>query len=463
MARGAKFTLARVTLELDTAARVGSGRADDFEDAVFAVDANDLPTLPGTTLAGIWRAACPQALQNVVFGFPNGDNGSPSALEVSFAHLHGQDNRPVPFTGARIDGDPVLRMGQVGVRRDHVAINQRGVAKDFHKYVERLVPAGARFTFEVVLHHTEAGVTLEQALGWLNGAQIRLGGGSRRGLGRFHVVSARGRDFDLTKNADWCDFAAYRRDLSEDAPQLTRTITPAKAESAWRTGTLILEPEDFWMFGGGIPTLPGQVNGERPVDQVPVRERQIVWANNRGAVQETWLAPGAGLKGAIAHRALFHALVQRGLWQTTPGAIPAVPKEYTALFGAAKSGNKDESLEDPSERAGIWLVSDGRIEDERFGRIDHVSLDRFTQGPLDGQLFDEAPLYKGRITFEVAIDVTRLETANTSVDDQLTPLRKAFEDLCRGRLAFGGGTGRGHGFAKGKWASANPFANGSTK
>ena len=41
--------IAVITLELGTACSVGSGKTDYTQDAPLAVDANDLPYLPGTT------------------------------------------------------------------------------------------------------------------------------------------------------------------------------------------------------------------------------------------------------------------------------------------------------------------------------------------------------------------------------------------------------------------------------
>jgi len=49
--------LARLTIEFETAFIIGGGQDDLLFDDVFVADANGLPTLPGSSLAGVLRHA----------------------------------------------------------------------------------------------------------------------------------------------------------------------------------------------------------------------------------------------------------------------------------------------------------------------------------------------------------------------------------------------------------------------
>ena len=47
--------LIRCTIELDSPLIIGTGKGDSLHDAVFVQDANGLPVIPGTTIAGVLR------------------------------------------------------------------------------------------------------------------------------------------------------------------------------------------------------------------------------------------------------------------------------------------------------------------------------------------------------------------------------------------------------------------------
>ena len=47
--------VARPTIEFTTPFLVGAGEEDFFSDAVFVADANGLPAIPGSSIAGVLR------------------------------------------------------------------------------------------------------------------------------------------------------------------------------------------------------------------------------------------------------------------------------------------------------------------------------------------------------------------------------------------------------------------------
>ncbi|MEZ4475693.1 MAG: RAMP superfamily CRISPR-associated protein, partial [bacterium] len=153
--------LLRVVIELASPLSIGTG--DDTLDAANAVarDANDLPTIPGTSLAGVLRAAW-GGEADALFGYQRrkvrtGRNDEAPAeaqrsrLRVSWGSVHGQDDRPVQglVPPASIEADPVLAAARGVVRRDHVRLNHRGVADGRGKHDRASVMAGHRFSFEL--------------------------------------------------------------------------------------------------------------------------------------------------------------------------------------------------------------------------------------------------------------------------------------------------------------------------
>lgn len=440
--RGQTFELARVTVEFTTPSRVGAGGHDPLHDAFFATDANELPALPGTSLAGVLRHAAVDAWGEkevkALFGFQDNNDGASSKLEVSWGQVHGADDQPVPFAGAS-EEDPVLAALRAGVIRDHVRLDTRGTPDNRGKFDELLVPAGARFTFELVLH-AGASRRMADVLGLLASPALRLGGGGRKGLGRFVIRRAAGRAFDARSEADRAAFARLPRGLHEPIPAglLPDLKWQASSSSRFRTGRLVLEPVDHWRIGRGAPSRPEHEHEGKPLDELPVEAQTIRWVDGRGTVGPLEpVVPASAVKGALRHRADFHARVAAGaFWDPSLSANGVSEREETeALFGMVKKG------EDGAP--GRVLLGDGRVSGHGWGRLQHVSLDRFTQGPLDHHLFSEAVLYGGLIELDLAVDVRGLEPGARAA------LSAALTDLCEGRLPIGAGSNRGHGTCRG--------------
>ena len=61
--------IARVTFEITTPLSVGSGNKDITTDSVVMKDVNELPYIPGTTLAGLIRHSLSVNTQNKLMGW----------------------------------------------------------------------------------------------------------------------------------------------------------------------------------------------------------------------------------------------------------------------------------------------------------------------------------------------------------------------------------------------------------
>lgn len=445
-----RFEVARVTIQLTSPLHIGTGEGDALRDALGVADANGLPAIPGTSLAGILRHAlaggtnpdtykrCCQA-----FGYQEHASGQSSRVEVSWAQTHGAANRPVPFHGAA--HDDVLSFLRAGVTRDHVRINSHGVADGRGKFDETVVATGARFTFELVVRD-DAGVSASELIDLLACRHLRLGGRTRRGLGAFDVQNAWVRSFDLSKAGDRRAWGDWPRAIERQQPEPSKFLPykPKPTVSAdVLEGSLRVEPLDYWIVGGGVANLPEhgrEVRGQTKVhDMVPLTERRIEWTEQGGRVS-AWrhIAPGSGIKGALRHRTGFHARRINKQWIGTGNSDE--PAEVRALFGEIKSA--DQGIPGRVFVDDYWAPAGAAT-----GALDHVSIDRFSGGPIDGALFSEAPLWRGVIDIPIVVDLRGLEACGPDLAERARrALRCALDDLCEGRLAVGAGANRGHGY-----------------
>lgn len=477
-----KFAHARVTVECTAPFTVGTGRGDDLVDSICVTDANGLPTIPGSSLAGVLRHALFAESDgdeaNALFGYQKENLGDSSRVKVSWAQVHGIDDRPVAARmdatdDAAEDAKAFRAFLEGGVLRDHVRINARGAVDGAGKFDEKLVPRGARFTFELRVEarndRDDVDAELGKLLGALTSPTFRLGGRTRRGYGAFRLVRAFTRTFDLKGGAkDYADYTRLPRALDKDVPVGVLTALETKglkpvAREGIIEGRLTLRPEDFWLFGNGDAARDAHKRGTKDADMIPKTEPVIDWSSGRGVIVEGVhsrnLVQSAGIKGALRHRAAFHHRRLKGQW--AEGAIgeaqePVKDGAIVALFGVEKS--KTEGVPGNVSVSDAYLTtSDGKARADanapRDGALDHVSIDRFTGAPMDGMLFREVPLYQGSFEVTVRVDTRAIE-GHSEGSAAREAFKCALDDLCEGRLAVGAGANRGHGYVKGVLSGA---------
>lgn len=453
----AQFDIGLVTIEFTTPFLIGAGESDHLHDDVFQVDANGLPCIPGATLAGILRhafadggdPATAEACRRL-FGYQDSDDGEASALRVSFGLIHDASDRPVTARGTAID--EVLSFFKAGVTRDHARIGMHGVVDGRGKFDELVVPAGARFTFELAVSHSSA-QRIKDVLAVLARSELRIGRRSRSGLGSFQVVRARVATFDMREAADIKRLAKLPVDLRAMAAHeglAALSVPNPLAGSAWGHYELQLQPVGTWVIGGGVTTGREPSAGrDRPWGRLPLTERYVRWEEgkngSRGKVvtpqDAPFVVPGSSVKGALRHRTAFHARRLAGQWLEQGAESPGPTVEELVLYGDIK--NEDGGS------PGRVFISDAFVDAKTaYVPQQHVSLDRFTQGPMDHLLFDE--LAVGSCSISLKLSIQRDDRFDSTT---LEALKAALIDLCQGRLALG--AGRGHGRFKGtlKWLS----------
>jgi CRISPR/Cas system CSM-associated protein Csm3 (group 7 of RAMP superfamily) len=489
--------VARVTVELDTPVAIGSGRGGDLVDSLFVVDENDLPCLPGTSLAGVLRAAWHSAhgigQENEAdspFGHQWKAEGRRSFVELSFGIIHGSDDRPVHprLSPEEIERDEILRAARVPLVRQHVRINRLGTAdaEEHGLYDHAVVAAGHRFTFEIQVLGAEFPGLLDELLNMIAAGRIRLGAKTRSGLGGIVPVRLQRRRFDLRRSADYEAYCRLPVGLHEPLPEGLLEDYEARPEEGGAgevVATLCFRPVGTWLVGAGQPTENDEErwkdSGKYP-DMIPFTEARVVWEGGRGrwdAHAPPLVVPASGIKGALRHRTAYHYNRLCGTFAeelTTEGLARHDGLGSSAarlLFGEAlehgSGGRQEREGSGQAGRAGCVFLNDILVPSTARQRVMHVSLDRFTSGPLDGHLFEEDVCYSGENSQEWTLKVRIREPAGKGMESEIRPemrraLALALEDLVHGRLRIGAGAGRGHGWCRGTitWSDGGAWARG---
>lgn len=438
-----KYTIryvSRIVLEAETPFTVGSGEKDLLTDALVAKDVNGLPYLPGTSLAGVIRSACGiKRQEDTPFGYQDKNGGQGSRVIFSDGVMIGKDGRPVDGLRTKIQNDEFYAHFKMLPIRQHVRINSLGSTDKGGKFDEQVTYQGTRFCFEMELLSTgseEEALFYEKMLNVLRRSTFRVGGGTHNGFGLMKVVLLQRRDYDLTNPDDLESYVSRSAALDSPLEGAKKLTTDTITDSTWKRYTLKLQPKDFFLFGSGM--------GDDEADMTPVSEAYIVWTDGKPTFQERGiLIPATSVKGALAHRTAYHwnKLKKRfvdndGEKPLTGDACPAVE----AIFGKAGQ-DSDKDIKCGNIMLSDVIISAGqKTEGEKI--MNHVAIDRFTGGTMDGALFTEKVINGLGREIQLTVDVRK-----DSIQDE--DIRKAFElalqDVAHGLLPLGGGVNRGNG------------------
>lgn len=433
-----KRFLAHVIIEAKTPLKVGGGKNDLFLDAPVQRDWNGLPMILGTSVAGILRRAFEDLKggddKNEIFGMkderdPNKQKGS--RLIISNALLLVDKNNKV-CEELLLEKSEFLRLFDILPIRDHVAIGANGAAKDAGKFDEEVVFKGTRFKFSLEFDGSKK--EFEEILNLLYDPMLRLGGGSSKGFGSLGILEIKWGEFELDR---------YSSSLNFSSDEFIKFMPNSAADGNSARQKFIryelkISPDDFFMFGSGF--------GDKDADQTSVLESVIDY-ENKCLGKRKILIPASSVKGALSHRTAFYfnkINKQFGEKAKVGSENEAVRK----IFGYEKNKNEKGSK-------GKILISDCFLDyDEAKDTkvFEHVSIDRFTGGAIDGALFQEKAIAKrDQFTIEILLknDVYG-DKENEAFDNALSAFEAALDDVVQGRLSLGGATTKGYGFFKGK-------------
>ncbi len=424
---------ARILVEAATPLKIGTGEQGLNIDERVATDANGLPLIPGTALAGVLRHAFrDQDKVKDIFGFQERKKGAGSRLSVSSAHFVGREGEVIDGP-AIIDfkNDTFYSMFRKMAVRDHVCIDHRGVAGDTGKFDSQLVYKGCRFVFDLELKGAEDdGEVWSRLLKLLHSPLFRLGGGTRKGFGELSVKAIDEDVYNLRE-----DSARYMaRSARLTVPVGTRSKDKADADEGIIVYNISLRPDDFFIFSAGY--------GDNDVDSVSKKEPVITWENGRPSFSaEKLLIPASSVKGALSHRTAFHYNRLNGIYADKLDTnnfkqhIGENNKAVKEIFGCAS-----DIVENKGQRGRI-ILSDVYIESYTEKIFNHVAIDRFTGGAIDGALFDEKVVHtKEEITFKIIVEKKAFYDKKVK-----EAFERAIKDMTTGMLPLGGSVMRGHG------------------
>ena len=406
--------IAHITIEAVTPLKVGSNAIDSFLDSPIQRDFNGLPMILGTSIAGVLRNSF-DGDGNDVFGNDDG-----SKVIISNALL--LDENEKVNEKLLLEKSDFLKLFDNLVVREHTAITDKGVAKERLKYDEEVVYAGSRFKFSIELVDSTVEV-FEDLLNLLSSSTFRLGGGSTKGFGELKILKISKETFDTESYMDFSTSLNHK---------LSNTFIPSKKiKNLFTKYTLTLKPDNFFMFGSGF--------GDEDADMTPVYEQKIDYENKKMSKQ--WiLIPASSIKGAISHRVAFKYNKSIGATiESNTGKTGEHNLAVKDIFGCAKEGYNGEK--------GKILISDCYLDKTSEKVFDHVTIDRFTGGALDGALFQEKTVADCD-EFEVAIYLK-----HNVKQEYISAFEATLDDICTGMLPLGGATTKGHGVFIGKWES----------
>jgi CRISPR/Cas system CMR subunit Cmr4 (Cas7 group RAMP superfamily) len=443
--------IARFIVEADTPLFVGSGEASLITDALVQRDFNGLPMIYGTSLAGVLRHSLEDFDQNNevdwkdVFGYQDKNKGKGSRIKISNAYMMLNENRCAEGL-QHIQEELIKRYQNLPVRQ-HVRINDRGAAEKGGLFDNEICYKGTRFIFEIELSGNNSDKQRwKQILHNINHPAFRIGQGTRNGYGQLKVIKSYEKIFNLTLDEDFNEYTQFD-------PSLNAHLICNESESNKPKGIteykLVLKPDSlFFNFSSGY--------GDNDVDNTPLTEEVATYSYQGINFIKQTVIPASSIKGALSHRVCFHYNKLKGNFAESIALnekkliIGSNNQAVFSLFGGESSTNTleiDKTCKEGKplkKQRGKVIISDSYYSDINNEKIlNHVAIDRFTGGGMDGALFSEKVSYRqdGMIEFNLYLE-------SICDDDERhisEALKHALIDICKGLLPLGGMTTKGHG------------------
>lgn len=447
--KATKYThrfLARFVIEAKTPLAVGSGEKDIITAALIATDVNRLPYIPGTAIAGIVRSMLEQQGVDTdkFFGFQKKKDGEGS--QIIFTEAKILNSKGEVMDGMKLDAfdDALLGKYKNLPIRQHVRINEKGVTVKDGKFDEQVVYAGTRFCFEMeMVSDGENYADFERVLKQFRSQTFRIGSGTRCGFGEIDVVKVWTANLYLKDEMQsYLDKSSNLQESGNWKGWKIENVV-SETDTNWIEYKLILQPEDFFLFGSGF--------GDDEADMTPVKAKKVDWSSETGVLKENLvLIPATSVKGALAHRVAYyynkHSKVFADNLHSDEERQKVVGKHneaVKALFGSEGDRVDNEMVD---QCRGNLIFSDVMEEPMPDKILNHVAIDRFTGGAIDGALFSEKTTWGRNKEFTMAIMADNKALEGENIQESL---EDALMDICKGLLPLGGGVNRGNGVFNG--------------
>ncbi len=420
--------LCRMEIELTSPLHCGGGEGAGDQPVIR--DAFNNYMIPATSICGVLRSASDHlfgvAKTDQLFGFSGTGDGKGSRLSFSDGLLIDLDDRIAlerSIVGKEVNF-PFNNVVREHVRLDPIA----GVAVEGGKFDQEIVPPKTRFALEIGLTYREGEESFQEEfttlLSTLLQEELSFGGGMTKGYGNFTVLHHDCRKFDLSSveaTEAYLNLSKGLRFIEADGGE---KIVLNLADC-----TLLSQRSDTFQFSlettlttcgpilvGGSGRWGGEADMECAAIPVPDYKEK--------GYEKMFVIPATSVKGAIRARVCqICSHLDYGEKRTE--------RVIEEIFGSQKEGGK----------RGKFIVQDiFPGESATTSLVQHVAIDRFTGGALDGALFNEAPIWvAGGLRLPVKIRVSDLSPEASFL------LCHALIDLLEGRISLGGGVNRGNG------------------
>lgn len=409
------MTVSALTLDFDDAWSIGgiSVLSDDIDLNVVTdprKSKNNVPCLPGPSIAGSLRAAATE-LEGIdvdkLFGKVSKDkNGKPQS-----------DPSAIEILGATLVGDSPKEE-----KRRRTAINlETGAAKKGSLRNEQFVGAT---TFRIVVQIRgvpgDKGGAVDAWLKLVDNWKPILGRGRTVGLGYARVVRVETISVNLKTANGLGWWLRQKTDFFANSYQSPRQIE----------GELL---SDFKSFNKD----DSRTTGELKVDFELVEPLHLGFENpEEGEIKvyrqfDNLCIPGTSWKGVFRHQAevILNVLTSDKSMEEDKNQV------ISLLFGSADTGRGLLSF-----RNSKVVAADGR-SNGTTGKREHVAIDRFAGGAKDSAKFTwECALPGNHVT--LTIDAAKLDEHLPNCKNLLKHIVRDFHD---GLIGIGGGISRGYG------------------
>lgn len=416
----------RLVIECETPLHCGGGE-DYLQDQPVTRDAFGYWRIPGTSLAGSLRSLGEKidaALTPQMFGDQQKDRSAASLIWCEDGLLLDYNGKPA-MERLLCGDNPKITCGPFV--RDHVRIApQTGAAQEGGKFDTEIVPAGARFLLEFRCDGWDCALRpdelayFDQLAAQVLAGNLALGGKTALGYGQYKVLAYEYRDLDLFTPEgmqDWLDLPAF------GLSAVGKEVTPGSCTQPQTSGLdgwieFTLECADPVLIGGGVASRTS--GGE--ADILFALTPYIQYDKSPHQLQAAAL-PASSLRGILRHAA-YRILADLG--------CATGEKIIDDLFGFVNGS---------VGKCGKIIITDAPLQSKgnHFQFEQHVAIDRFTGGAVEGALFSEEPYWNKDTQANV-----RIRTCNLEAHEAALFFHILF-DLFEGSLAIGSGVNRGNG------------------
>ncbi len=443
---------------------------------------------------------------NQLFGYQDQKEkeGQGSRIIFSSAHMVGSNGKAIELPGdADIEKDGYLKNFLGLPARDHVRINERGVTNDGGKFDRSLVYKGTRFAFRIELEGTELHQESWDALIRIFSDEgFRIGADTRNGFGRLKVVQCRQRKFDL--QTDLIDYLQLSPSLNADFVEFEEVMLSSSSSGKWIDYKFELKPDDFFLFGAGygegdldiVPKVESYFDWSKGVPELKTGEILIPATSIKGAIahrtafhynklmclvyENSFSVESAEAPDSQKVLEEIERTIEQDIQISQEDAIEKLNMAILELSGLhpekligrsesfSNFQNQYESLEDNQAQVGEKnhaikslfgfsksdkegargkvLISDiyKKVDDDEFKKLDHIRIDRYTGGGINGALYNEEVVATQK-TFLLEIRVHESAFESDTDGHVKNAFLKALDDIKKGKLPLGGNVNKGHG------------------